>query len=310
MKGQILEILRDETKMTSGEDLSARLGISRVAVWKHIQKLQALGYRIIGGPRGYQLVESPDVPFGWEFPGREHKFFYYPEVASTMDVAKELARKGCADFTVVVADRQKNGRGRLQRVWRSADGGLYFTVVVRPQIPILLSTRISFCASLTMARLLQEMFGIAARVKWPNDILVAERKICGMLSEMEAEADQVTFLNIGLGLNVNNDPGPDVPAADSLSRILGRRVSRKEILAGFLDKFEARMKKADFEQVISEWKRYSITLSRFVKIVTHREVSAGMAVDVDESGALVLKTADGSLKRIVYGDCFHQDSQP
>jgi BirA family biotin operon repressor/biotin-[acetyl-CoA-carboxylase] ligase len=231
MKGQILKILKAEAGIVSGQALSDKLGISRVAIWKHIQKLQALGYDILATTKGYQLDNSPDVPYPWEFPGRESKIFYYPELPSTMDAAKNLARKGCPDFTTVIAGRQISGRGRLQREWLSEKGGLYFTMVLRPDLPPVLSFRVSFLASLTLAGILHEAFGIEARVKWPNDILVDERKVAGMLSELEAEADRVAFINIGIGINVNNDPAPIAPEATSLKRLLGRAVSKKDVLS-------------------------------------------------------------------------------
>ncbi len=223
-----------------------------------------------------------------------------------MDTAKELARKGCPDFTTVIAGRQTSGRGRLDRQWSSEKGGLYFTMVLRPDLPPVLSFRVGFLASLTLARMLNEMFGIDVRVKWPNDLLVDECKICGMLSELEAEADRVTFINIGIGLNANNNPPPIEPAATSLKAILGRRVSQKEILSRYLESFEAQMQATAYDDVIKRWKQFAVTLNRHVRVVTTREVFRGKAVDVDDTGALILKCSDGSLKTIRYGDCFHQ----
>jgi len=305
-KGQLLKELRSQGVIISGEQLSAALGISRVSVWKHIHKLQELGYHIMSTSNGYRLVDSPDIPFPWEFADRDFNIIYYPEVSSTMDTAKDLARKNCPDFTVVVAGRQTRGRGRLKRQWLSDDGGLYFTMLLRPNIPVLLSSRVNFLASLTLARVLRELFQIDAAVKWPNDILVDGRKISGMLSELEAETDRVLFISIGMGINVNNDPSGAEPEASSLKKITGREISKKMLLARFLAEFKKDLKIVKFENVISEWKKYTVTLNRRVKIVTHREVSEGLAVDVAEDGALVLELADGTRKKIVYGDCFHQ----
>jgi BirA family biotin operon repressor/biotin-[acetyl-CoA-carboxylase] ligase len=305
-KGQLLKELRSQGDIVSGEQLSATLGISRVSVWKHIHKLQELGYHILSTSNGYRLIDSPDIPFPWEFSDRGFNVLYYPEVSSTMDTAKDLARKNCPDFTVAVAGRQTKGRGRLKRRWLSDDGGLYFTMVLRPDIPVLLSSRVNFLASLTLARVLRKMLQIDAAVKWPNDILVNGRKISGMLSELEAETDRVLFINIGMGINVNNDPSVAEPGASSLKKITGREISKKMLLDRFLAEFEKRLRKAEFENVISEWKKYTVTLNRRVKIVTHKEVSEGLAVDVEEDGALVLELADGTRKKIVYGDCFHQ----
>jgi BirA family biotin operon repressor/biotin-[acetyl-CoA-carboxylase] ligase len=304
MKGKILTELRSLKDIVSGEYLSAALGISRVSVWKHIHKLQELGYHILSTPTGYQLLDSPDIPFSWEFPDREAHIHYFPELSSTMDTAKELARKDCPDFTVVIAGRQTAGRGRLSRQWLSDDGGLYFTIVLRPDIPVPISARVNFLASLTLALVLRDIYQIDAAVKWPNDILVGDSKLSGMLSELEAEADRVFFISIGMGINVNNDPTGIEPGAISLKKIMGRKISRIRLLARFLDEFENRLQKAEFENVISEWKQYTVTLQRQVKIVTQREVSEGLAVDVDENGALILELIDGTQKKIVYGDCF------
>ena len=307
MKGRILKILRDKKGIVSGQALSDELGISRVSIWKHIQKLQGHGYDILATAKGYRLDNSPDVPYPWEFPGRESKIFYYPELPSTMDTAKDLARKNCPSFTTVVAGRQISGRGRLKREWFSEEGGLYFTMVLRPDLPPVLSFRVSFLASLILAQILHEDFSIDARVKWPNDILVDERKISGMLSELEAEADEVIFINIGVGINVNNDPITIKPEATSIKRLLGRAVSKKDLLFHYLDSFEQRMRTATLDGIIAEWKKYTATLNRNVRVVTAHKVLEGRAVDVDDSGALILQTADGSLRKILYGDCFHQN---
>ena len=304
MKAQILDILRSQNDVVSGEALSAALGVSRVSVWKHIRKLQELGYEIRSTSGGYRLISGPDILFPWEYQGRTANILYFPEVASTMDTARDLARRNCPDFTVVIAGRQTRGRGRLTRHWLSDDGGLYFTMVMRPQIPVQLSFRMNFLASLTLARIIRQMFQIDAMVKWPNDILVAERKISGMLSELEAEADRVFFINIGMGINVNNDPSGTEPGASSLKKIAGRELSKKDLLARFLEEFGQRLRSADFDNVVAEWKKYAVTLGRRVRIVTQREQSEGTAVDVDENGALVLELENGDRKKIIYGDCF------
>ena len=304
MKAQILEILRSRSGVVSGEELSAALGISRTSIWTHIHKLQEFGYQILSTSGGYRLVSSPDILFPWEYQGDAANILYFPEVTSTMDIARDQARKNCPDLTVVIAGRQTKGRGRLKRRWLSEDGGLYFTMVLRPPISVKVSFRVNFLASLTLARVIREMLGIDAMVKWPNDILVDDLKISGMLSELEAEADRVLFISIGIGINVNNDPFEAEPGASSLKKISGREISRKDLLTRFLEAFSDRMQKADFEDVISEWKKYTVTLGRQVRIVTHREESEGLAVDVDENGALILELANGEQKKIVYGDCF------
>ncbi|MDI6687893.1 MAG: biotin--[acetyl-CoA-carboxylase] ligase [Desulfobacterales bacterium] len=305
MKGQILKIFKREKGIVSGETLSFELGVSRVSIWKHIRKLQDFGYNIVATTMGYQLIDSIDALFPWEFPDRESKIHFFPEVTSTMDIAGELARKGCSHFTVVIAGCQKKGRGRLKRIWHSSEGGLYFTIVLRPQIPPVLSLRLNFAASLVLAKLLRQMFCIDAMVKWPNDILVNNRKISGILSEINAESDRVSFINIGFGINVNNDPASKEPTATSLRCILGKKISKKQLLSEFLDKFESYIDNVNLDNVISEWKKHTTTLNRRVKIVTYHDVSEGVAIDVDENGTLILELADGSIKKVIYGDCFH-----
>lgn len=306
MKGKILQLLSPGGEIVSGERLSTELGISRVSIWKHIKALQELGYGIASTPKGYRLENTPDVPYSWEFPNRESSIIYFPKVPSTMAIARERAAAGAAHLTVVVADQQTAGRGRLKRNWLSTPGGLYVTLILRPQLPPTRAFRISFAAALDLALTLQAETGVEARVKWPNDIRVDGKKLVGILSEMEAEADMVHFLNIGIGINVNNDPTPKEPGATSLKKILGRPVSRKVILGAFLDRFEARMARGIGAEVISEWKSHSDTLGRRVKVVTARETSEGMAIDVDDTGALVMALDTGETRTVIYGDCFHR----
>lgn len=304
MKAKIINRLRASGGFVSSSGLCSELGISRVAVWKHVRRLQALGYKIASGPKGYRLVFEPDTLFPWQFPGREERIVHLAEASSTMDVAKDAARRGCPAFTVVTADRQSAGRGRLHRVWQSAAGGLYFTVVLRPDIPVLQSVRVTFLASAALARVLRSRYGIEAGLKWPNDILVNGRKLCGLLSEMEAESDRLAFLNIGIGINVNNRVPAVEPPATSMKALLGRSVARREILTGFLDEFEPRMAAGGWESAIAEWKPLSVTLGRPVRIVAGRYEMRGVAVDVDVDGALILQEPGGSTQKIVYGDCF------
>lgn len=313
MKAAILDILRREKAFCSGETLSRELGVSRVTVWKHIQSLQALGYAVTSGPKGYRLTGIPDLLLPWEFPGREDRVHYHEELDSTMDAARRLARNGCPAGTVVIAGRQTRGRGRMARDWQSDEGGLYMTLVLRPELAVLESPKVCFAASLELARTLREAFGVDAAVKWPNDLLVDERKLAGMLSEMEADGDLVRFVNIGVGINVNNDP-PAALSAVSLKQLLGREVSRRDLLAAFLERLEPRLRPDSLAEtldgVVAEWKAFTVTLNREVRVQTLRETVRGTAVDVDADGALMLRTSDGDIRRIVFGDCFHTEPAP
>ena len=295
MKDKILTILRGAEGVVSGEDISTRLGISRVAVWKHIQKLQSVGYEIQSAAKGYHLQASPDTPYPWEFPRRMERFNYVERTDSTMDLARDWARKGAPGFSVVVAGVQEKGRGRLKRVWQSPEGGLYFTLVVRPDLPPVLSARVNFAASLILARTIESVCKIDVQVKWPNDLLAGGKKIAGMLSEMEAEG----------GLNVNNDPPSDVGYAASIRQLTGRSHSRIEILSHFLDRFEERMTNRPLETIIQEWKQQTATIGREVSIESTRGTTRGKAVDVDANGALILEMKNGERRAVIYGDCFH-----
>jgi BirA family biotin operon repressor/biotin-[acetyl-CoA-carboxylase] ligase len=157
---------------------------------------------------------------------------------------------------------------------------------------------------LTLAGVLREGYGVDAGLKWPNDILVQGRKLSGLLSEMESEGDQVRFINVGIGLNVNNRPPEVMPPAVSLQELLRREIPRRDILSRFLDALEERMAAEPWDSVIDAWKACSVSLNRPVRIACGGEEISGVAMDVDENGALLLKRSDGTLATIVYGDCF------
>jgi len=250
------------------------------------------------------MSDIHDTVFPGDFPGREDKIKYFKEISSTMDVARELAQTGCPHSTVVIADRQVKGRGRLKRTWVSEKGGLYFTLVLRPQLSPLESYKVNFLASLVLAKTLRQKYSINAGVKWPNDILVGGKKISGILSEMETQTDRIDYINLGMGINVNNDPSGVEPKATSVKKILNRNVSRKDLLTDFLNEFEARLCTVATDDVIFQWKQHTVTLNQKVRIVTHHEVSEGIAIDVDQNGALLLAQSDGLVKTILYGDCF------
>ncbi len=302
----LLAALRESTGPLSGEQLSKRLRVSRVTVWKHVQALQALDYPIAASRRGYCLTDDEDVLQSWEFPGRENRVHCLREIDSTMNAAREMARQGCPAFTVVTAERQTEGRGRMQRTWHSTDGGLYFTIVLRPTLPAALGSLLTFAAGVDWAQVLAADYGLPVGLKWPNDMLVDDCKLSGMLAEMETRGDMVTFVNIGVGLNVNNDASANEFRSVSLRQLKGRPLSRRELLTRFLERFEKRMAASRLDGVIDEWKAHTVTLNRRVSIQTIHSKLSGIARDVDETGALMLEQADGSIVRVVHGDCFHQ----
>jgi BirA family biotin operon repressor/biotin-[acetyl-CoA-carboxylase] ligase len=259
---------------------------------------------------GYRRENTPDALFPGEFGERGAHIHHYAELDSTMNMARSLARDNCPAFSVVIAERQTRGRGRLDRRWLSDEGGLYFTVVLRPTISPLLSARINLYTCLVLIDTLREHLGISAAIKWPNDILVQNRKLAGMLAEMETAENTVKFVNIGLGVNVNNDPTAREPRAVSLKQILGRSIPRRPLLEDFLDRLESGFGRAGSEAVIERWKACSVTLNRQVKIVARDRVVQGLAMDMDPGGALMVRQDDGSTVTVTHGDCFHRDDRP
>jgi BirA family transcriptional regulator, biotin operon repressor / biotin---[acetyl-CoA-carboxylase] ligase len=300
----LLKHLRSTAGIVDAAHIAETLGMEIDAITTHIHRLTDLGYPIRTHKNGFELSSPSDFLFPWEFGKREEQVHYYPEIDSTMTVARKMARAGCPPFTVVVAERQTFGRGRLDRTWHSADGGLYFTLVLRPPLRPQDSGRVNFLTSIVLAKALQAHCGIKAGVKWPNDILVENRKIAGMLSEQATEGTRVHYVNIGIGLNVNNDPTSVEPNATSLKKLMGKPVLRAPLLSRFLDDLERDMNAMSWEETLDDWRNLTVTLNRQVQIVTARETVEGTAVDIDNTGALILQLANGTQKKIVYGDCF------
>jgi len=304
-KKHILKALQDYGDHLSGEILSEQLGISRVSIWKHIRSLKEDGYVIDASARGYRLVSSPDLMLPYEFPGLEERIHYFPEIGSTMDAARELARKGAKEGTIVIAEAQAHGRGRLSREWLSPKGGIYFTLILRPRISPAYAPRINLMASVAVATTIKKLFGLNAELKWPNDVLIEDRKVCGILAEMDAEMDVINFVNVGIGINANTSVPQFVETATSLKDVLGREISRKDflsVLLGEIERQQALLMEAD---LIEEWKRLSGTLNKYVRILSPREVIVGRAIDIDTNGALIVKERSGSLKKALAGDCIH-----
>lgn len=303
MRRQLLQLLRSRGVPMSGTELGRELGISRVAVWKHVRDLLAHGYSIERSTQGYQLVGSPDLLVPWELKQRHGKVHYFDEVGSTMDVARELARKGAEAGTVVVAEQQGKGKGRLGRSWLSPRGGIYFSLVLRPPISPVHAAKMMLMASVAVAQAIRKELGLPAELKWPNDVLISGRKVCGILAEMAAEADAVTFVVLGIGINVNAPVAEE--RATSLHEELGRDVSRSRLLDCILDEIERLEGVLGSGEVLERWKSLSATIGRRVRIVGPEGEIEGQAVDIERGGELMVRESDGSLRPVVTGDCFH-----
>ena len=305
MKAAILSYLRNNREEVSGEALSKELGTSRVSVWKHISGLREAGYVIDASSRGYRLVSSPDLLLGCEFPEWEKRFQHFTTIGSTMDLARGLAEKGIEAGTVVVAESQNSGRGRLNREWFSPRGGIYFTLILRPEIAPAFAPRLNLVAAVAVARTLRNLLGLDARLKWPNDVLVEGRKVCGILAEMGAEVDAVKFINIGVGINANLSVARYGAKAVSLKELKGAQVSRKEIFYSLLGELLRQQSLLTTGEPLEEWKNLSDTLNREVRIEAMGGEIVGRAVDIDSNGALIIKGKDGSLRTAFAGDCLH-----
>jgi BirA family biotin operon repressor/biotin-[acetyl-CoA-carboxylase] ligase len=304
-KKRILKALRECSGYLSGETLSSQLGTSRVSIWKHIRSLKEDGYVIEASPKGYRLVSFPDLLLPYEFPGLEQKIHYFPEIGSTMDAARELAKRGAVEGTIVIAEAQIRGRGRLSREWLSPEGGIYFTLVLRPRISPAYAPRINLMASVAVAATIRKLFGLKAELKWPNDVLIEGRKVCGILAEIDAEMDVVNFVNVGIGINANTSIPQFEKTVTSLKDMLGKEISRKEFLSALLMEIERRQPLLMKADLLEEWKKLSVTLNKDVRIVAPGEVIVGRAIDIDTTGALIVKERNGSLKKAMAGDCIH-----
>lgn len=300
---RVLGALRECDTAVSGEKLSKVLGLSRVAVWKHVRELRRQGYGIYSSASGYRLTSIPDVLLPGEFPGWESRVYHHDEVDSTMRVARDLARKGAEEGTIVVAERQAHGRGRLERTWLSPAGGIYMTVVTRPDIGPVLAPRVSLIASVSVATVLRAMLGVPAVVKWPNDVLVHGRKLCGILSEMEAECDAVRYVNVGIGMNVNACVVEGTTRPVSLCELVHRPVRRAEIARRVTADLLQRLPDLATPRALDAWKELSETLGREVCVRHGDEIVAGTAVDLEDAGALIVRTSGGGYTTVYAGDC-------
>jgi BirA family transcriptional regulator, biotin operon repressor / biotin---[acetyl-CoA-carboxylase] ligase len=299
----------------SGEEIASNLGVSRAAVWKQIQALRTKGYRIDSSTnKGYRLSEGQDVldpetirkSLETDFVGKN--LLYHPEVKSTNETAREIAST-CENGTTVLAEVQTGGRGRLSRSWRSPPGGVWMSLVLKPEIALVHAYRINMAISVAIARTLFQLYGLNAGIKWPNDILVNGRKLCGILMEVSAETDRLEYAVVGIGINanINVDEFPSDWNATSLSMETGSQVSRNQLIQTLLREIENAYAQMSTPKIASEWRERSVTLGRHVRITNSEGDIEGSAVSLGDDGALFirLKGEPGEIRRIVAGDCIH-----
>ena len=306
----------------SGEEISTSLGISRSGVWKHIKSLREKGFEIEGvSKRGYRL--KGDLPslldegrlrslLGTGFIGREIRIF--ESLESTNTTAFDLARGGAAEGTVVIAESQRGGKGRLGRRWFSPPGvNLYTSVVLRPKITPRDSQSFTLLAAVALADTISAFTPERVDVKWPNDILYRvggkALKVAGILTEASSEAERVNFLILGIGININVDcddlPSEIKGVGTSLRELTGRVIDRNEVAALLYKNLEVwygRYFDEGLSPVLEAWRRYFPSEGKVIRVRAFDEVIEGLCVGLDDDGALLLKVGGGEVKRIISGD--------
>ncbi|GAA0644743.1 biotin--[acetyl-CoA-carboxylase] ligase [Salarchaeum japonicum] len=285
----------------TGPALADRLGVSRAAVWKHVEALRDEGFGVESTDDGYELTEVPEygadaVAFGLDAPFAVE---YHDTVASTNDRARELATDG-RENVVVLADRQVGGRGRRDRAWESPSGGVWMSVVLRPDIPPARAPLLTLAMAVAVTDAARA-HGVDATIKWPNDVLVSDGKLAGILTEMEGESGRVSWVVVGAGVNANVDPTDLSEGATSLRNEAGP-VERRVFVQRVLERFDAL--RGDLDGVLAAWRERTSTLGRRVRVHLPDGDLVGEAVDVTETGALVVES-EGERRVVHAGDCEH-----
>jgi len=325
MKSKILKILGENGDFISGERLSSLCGVSRTAIWKQINNLKEEGYEIETQPRlGYRLLKRPDALVKTEIVdnlatiswGKEY-LYTFDEIDSTNEMAKKYAASGKPEGTVVVAEKQLQGKGRLRRTWDSPKGqGIWVSVIIRPNILPTSAPQITFVLAVGMVRAMDKALGLKAEIKWPNDILINGKKVAGILTELSAEIERIDYIVFGIGLNVNQKK-EDFPEefrnkAMSLSMALGQNVSRVKLLQAMLEELERTYHEyleKGFAYILKEWKANSCTLGKEVQIIMEGDKLEGKAVDLDQDGFLIIQDKNNQLHRIIAGDVSLRDAE-
>jgi BirA family biotin operon repressor/biotin-[acetyl-CoA-carboxylase] ligase len=287
-----------------GPAFAERHGVTRAAVWKQVEALRDAGFEIEAGEEGYRVVAIPEygaeaVRYDLRAP---YDVEFHDALASTNDRARELAAEG-ASAVVVLADEQTGGRGRRGRGWTGPPGGVYASILVRPDRPPAHAPVSTLAAAVAVARACDPL-GVQARIKWPNDVLVGEgesRKLSGILTEMESEGGQIAWLTVGIGVNANVDTDTLPAGATSLQALVGD-IDRAAFVRRLLTLFHDLT--ADPDTVLPAWRERASTLGRQVRVDTPGGKVVGHARDVEFPGALVVETPTGE-RRVHAGDCEH-----
>lgn len=318
MKDEILTILKNnENSYVSGQTISEHLGVSRAAIWKYINKLKEEGYVIESVSKlGYKLVSAPDLLTSQEideylntkYIGRN--IIHFDTIDSTNTKAKELAAQGEIDGTLIISEEQTLGRGRLGRQWCSPKyKGVWMSIILKPNIDPLNASNITLIAAAAVHEALKT-FNITTQIKWPNDIILNNKKLCGILTEMNSELNQINYIILGIGVNVNISkeefPEELKNIATSIFAETKEMFSRKELVASILNHFEAFyeefIENKNLSFIIDICRKNSILLGKEIQLYNRGKLITGKAIDIDESGLLVIEHKDGSIEKIISGE--------
>ena len=304
MKSEILEALRETDGYVSGQDLCNKFGVSRTAVWKAIKQLKEAGYEIEAVPnKGYHIVSAPDLMNKVELESIRNttwagqEIYYYDVTDSTNIRAKELAEEGHPSGTLVVADRQEFGRGRRGRSWDSPSGtGIFMTLLLKPEMNPNHASMLTLVAAMAVARAISKCADTEALIKWPNDIVIGGKKICGILTEMSAQFDFINHIVIGIGINVHNEHFPEEIAETASSILLqtGKRIRRAELIEQILEQFEHYyaifMETEDLSGLVKEYNSILVNMNKSVRVLDPKEPFEGKAMGITKKGELIVDT--------------------
>lgn len=304
MKAEILKMLRETDSYVSGQELCNKFGVSRTAVWKTINQLKENGYEIEAVQnKGYHLLSAPDIMdktelesiHATEWAGCE--IYYFDSIDSTNTKAKELAEEGHPSGTLVVADRQTAGKGRRGRSWESPTGiGIFMTLMLKPEINPNNASMLTLVAAMATTRAIRRVTGVPAMIKWPNDIVMNGKKVCGILTEMSAQFDYINHIVIGIGINVHNEDFPEEIAktASSLYLESGQHIHRASLIEAFLEEFEdvyaEYLKTEDMEGLQKEYDAMLVNRGRQVRVLDPKEPFEGKAMGITKKGELIVDT--------------------
>lgn len=238
------------------------------------------------------------------------KIYFFRQINSTNEIAKNFANNGEEEGTIIIAETQTHGKGRLNRNWSSPIGGLYLSIILKPKLLPNYVSKLNLLTAIAVAKTINQ-FGLSPKIKWPNDVLINRKKICGILTEISTKENKIKYIIVGIGINVNIDinllPRELQKTSTSVKNELGLEISIADLIIKLLNEFEKLydiFKKGDFIYIRKEWKKFSSTFQKNVKVITKNEVIVGYAFDIDEAGALLIKN-DKGIKRVISGDCIH-----